>query len=153
MTTGKRTGVTLAELIIIVSIVAALAVIAVPRLQFAAVYHKQAEATARKIVTDLRRTRRLAISNAATNTDGFKLKMSELAPYTEYHIENESTKQTVDSHTIDSAVTCTGGGEFLFRPLGNLSDASDTELIVSASGKTYTITVVRATGAIKCVQQ
>ena len=149
---GKRQAFTIVELLIIMMIVAVLAVIAVPRLQFATVRRKKADATARKIVTDLRRTRGLAIADAATNTDGFKLKMSGSAPYDEYEIENKDTGETVDSHTIDSAVSCTGGNEFEFGPLGNLLSGSDTQLAVSADGKTFTITVIPATGMIKCTE-
>ena len=148
----KRQSYSLTELIIIVMFVGIFAAIAVPRLNFALISKHKAETTAKKIVTDLRRTRRMAISDAAENTEGFKLGMSGSAPYTEYEIENEDTGETVDSHTIDSAVTCTGGDEFIFGPLGNLLAGSDTQLTVSAEGKNFTITITPATGMIKCTE-
>ncbi len=148
----KRKAYSVIELIIIVLIVAALAFIAVPRLQFAALYRRQADTVARKIVTDLRRTRRLAISDAANNTDGFALNMTGASPYSAYEIVNLNTSATVDSHTIDSDISCTGGATFQFGPLGNLKAGSDTQLTVAAKGKTFTITTISATGTVKCTE-
>ena len=142
----------LIELIIVVLCIGILAAVAVPRLNFAAISKHKAETTARKIVIDIRRARRLSISNAATNTDGFKLNMDGQAPYSSYRIENSDTEEVIDSHTIDSAVTCTGGKKFIFGPLGNLKSKSDTQLVVSAEGRTFTITATRATGMIKCTK-
>ena len=143
------------ELIIIVVIVAALTLIAVPRLGFTALRRKQADTVAKKIVTDLRRTRRLAISDAATNTDGFALNMTGGSPYTGYEIEDLSTSTIITNGTfsIDSAISCTGGANFQFGPLGNLKDGSGTQLTVSAEEKTFTITVISATGTVKCTEE
>ena len=145
---------TIVELIIIVLFLGALAAIAVPKLNFSTIFKQQADGLARKIVTDLRRTRRLAISDAATNTDGFALNMTGSSPpgYTGYNIVDANSDETVDSHTIDSDVTCTGGDEFQFGPLGNLLSESDTELTVSVPPKTFTITITSATGMVKCTE-
>ncbi len=143
---------TIVELIIIVLFLGVLAAIAVPKLNFSAIFKQQADCLARKIVTDLRRTRTLAISDAASNTDGFAMNMTGSSPYTGYEIVNLNTEETVDSHTIDSDVSCTGGDEFQFGPLGNLLSGSDTELTVSAPGKTFTITITSATGMVKCTE-
>lgn len=167
-------GVTLVELILVVLFLGIFAVIAVPRLQFATLHGKQADTVAKKIVTDLRRTRRLAISDAANNTNGFQLKMIGTSPspvpvpipmlpllaatvpvplgYTGYEIINLNTGTTIDSHTIDSGIRCTGGRYFSFGPLGNLKAGSDTQLTVAAGGKSFTITIISATGMVKCVE-
>ena len=113
----------------------------------------KAGTTARKIATDLRRTRRLAISDAANNNKGFELKMlPSSSPYTSYEIENLDTDATVDSHTIDSQVSCNGDKDFDFEPLGNLKNGSSTEITVEGGGRSYLITVTVATGAVKCVE-
>jgi Tfp pilus assembly protein FimT len=148
----KARAFSLVEAIIAVVFVGIIAMIAVPRLNFAAVPRQKADCVASKIVADLRRTRGLAISHAADNSKGFSLTMLGTVPYAGYEIVNADTTEVVDYHTIDSAVSCTGGNNFEFGPLGNLRPGSDTQLIVSAEGKTLTITIISATGTIKCVE-
>lgn len=148
----NEAGYSLVELIIVVIFLGIFAVVAVPRLNYAIISKQKADTVARKIVTDLRRTRSLAISDAASNSEGCELKMVGAAPYTAYEIENSDTGETLDSHTIDSSVSCTGDNKFEFGPLGNLKAGSGSELSVSADGKTYTITIVPATGAAKCAE-
>lgn len=148
----EKKAFSLVELIIIVVFLGVFAAVAVPRLNLAIISKKKTETTARKIVTDLRRTRGLAISDAANNSKGFELRMLGSSPYTGYEIENRDSKTIVDSHTIDSAVSCTGDNKFKFGPLGNLTDAGHKVLTVTAEGKSFTITVLRATGAVQCVE-
>jgi Tfp pilus assembly protein FimT len=150
----QKKAVTLIELVLIVLFLGIFAAIAVPRLNFSAILKQKADTIARKIVTDLRRARRLAISDAATNTDGFALNMTGSAPYSGYEIVNLNTSTTITNGTfsIDSAISCTGGDEFQFGPLGNLKAGSDTQLTVEAEEKTFTITVIKATGTVKCVE-
>ena len=143
---------TLVELIIVVVFLGIFAAISVPRLNLSIISKQKADCQARKIITDLRRTRTLAISDAANNTNGFALKMTGTAPYSAYEIVNLDTEATVDSHTLNSAVSCTGGANFGFGPLGNLLSGSDTELAVSAQGKTFTISIIPATGMIRCAE-
>jgi hypothetical protein len=78
--------------------------------------------------------------------------MTGFAPYTAYEIVNLNTSATVDSQAVDSYVSCTGGVNFQFGPLGSLKVGSDTQLIISSGGKTYTITIISATGTVKCVE-
>jgi type II secretory pathway pseudopilin PulG len=149
--TGKRTAYSLAEMIIVVLILGALAFIAIPRLDFAAIYHKQAYTVAKTIVTDLRRTRTLAIVNAAANQNGFTLRIDGSS----YQIINNNTPpgETVPNsqQTIPPQVTCEGGPDFTFGPLGNLT-SSGTQLKVSDKDKdrTYIITVIPGTGIAEC---
>ena len=122
---------------------------------FAIIAKQKADCQARKIVTDLRRTRGLAISNAADSSAGYALNMEPNAPgpYTSYRIVDINDSSTVDSYNIDSdTVTCTGGSHFQFNYLGNLKTESDTQLKVSAEGKEFTIDITRATGMIKCTE-
>ncbi len=148
----QKNAFTFVELILVVIFLGILMAISVPRLNFAVISKQKADGQARKIVTDLRRTRSLAISDAANNSSGFALSMVGSAPYTAYEIINIDTATTVDSHTINPAVSCTGGTDFKFGPLGNLLSGSDAELNVSAHGKTFTITIVPATGMVRCTE-
>ena len=149
-----KTAYSLVEVIFVVVFVGICAAIAVPRLNFAIISKYEAEAAAKKIVTDLRRTRRLAISDAANNSDGFALNMTGSSPFSGYEIVNLNTSTIIANGTfsIDSGISCTGGATFQFGPLGNLKAGSDTQLIVSNGGKSFAITIIPATGAIKCVE-
>ncbi len=150
--TRQKNAFSLVELILVVIFLGILAAISMPRFSFSAISKQKADCQARKIITDLRRTRTLAISDAANNTSGFTLNMVGPAPYTAYEIINLDTTETTDSHTINSAISCTGGEDFKFGPLGNLVSGSDTELNVSAQGKTFAITIIPATGMVRCTE-
>lgn len=145
-------GYSLVELIIVVLFIGIFAAISVPRINFAIINKQQADTAARKIVTDLRRTRTLALSDAADNTSGFALNMTGSSPYSAYEIENLDTLATVDTHSFDSTVECSGGSDFEFGPLGNLVTGSDSSLTVTSGGRSFTITIIPATGAVKCVE-
>ena len=141
----------LVELIIVVMFIGILAAISVPRINFAIISKQKVETVARKIVVDLCRTRRLAIADAANNSKGFEMKMTGSQPYSGYEIENVDTNETVDSLTIDSDISCTGHNNFKFGPMGNLT-GSDFQLDVASQGKSFTITIISATGMVKCVE-
>ncbi len=148
-----KTAFSLVELLIVVMFLGIFAVIAVPRFNFAMVSRHKAEAVARKLVVDLRRTRGLAISDAANNSQGYELKMVGSVPYTAYEIENMDTHEMVDSHTTDGiTINCPTGHKFRFGPLGELKSGSATQMVISAQGKTFTITIIPATGLVKCTE-
>jgi Tfp pilus assembly protein FimT len=145
--TGQRKAYSIIELMVVVLILGALTFIAVPRLNFGVLYRKQAHTVAKQIVTDLRRTRTLAIVNAANNTTGFTLSISGSS----YQIIDDSNSVTVDSETIDPHISCGGGTTFSFGPLGNLrATASPLTVSDTAGTRTYTITVIPATGIVEC---
>jgi Tfp pilus assembly protein PilE len=148
--TKQRKAFTVVELLLIVLFLGIFAAIAVPRLQFATLHGKQADTDARKIVTDLRRTRTLAISNAVTHPDGYMLEVTGSSSY-RISIINGAI---VDTLTIDSTITCIDGTEFRFGHLGNPQQpGSGTQLTVAAGaagGKSFMITITSATGAVKC---
>jgi Tfp pilus assembly protein FimT len=148
---AKRTNAhTLIEVMIIVLILGTLAFIAIPRMNFSTLYRKQADATARKIVTDMRRARLLAITNAVNNSDGFALQRSGST----FEIKDLSDSSTVpnSTFTVDSSISCSGGTNFQFGPLGNLKAGSDSTLTVSSEGKRFTISIIAATGSIQCTE-
>ena len=124
-----------------------------------AISSQRVDAAVKRIVTDLRRTRSLAISHAADNPDGYELRMTTVvsaAPrlgfpftasilasayqsYRGYRIVNLHTGATVETHTLSSTISCRGGNRFAFGPNGNLLDDSDTQLRISAEDDLFTI--------------
>ena len=148
----KRTGFSLVEAILVVLFIGVFSAIAIPKFNQAVISKYKSEVAAKNIVTCLRRARGLAISNAATNTDGFSLNLTGSDPYTGYEIVNLKTSEILDSHTFDSKVTVTGtASDFDFGPLGNLT-STYTQITVSAEGKSFTITIIPATGIVKCTE-
>ncbi len=142
----------LVELIVVVLFIGILAAITVPRIDFAIISKQKVDTVSQKIVTDLRRTRGLAISNAANNTSGYELKLTGSGPYTGYDIINLNDLAVVDSLKIDPDVACTSGDdEFKFGPMGNL-ESSEYQLQVVTQGRSFTITIIPATGMVKCVE-
>jgi type II secretory pathway pseudopilin PulG len=157
----KKRAFTLPDLILVVLFIGIFAAIAAPKINFAVISRQKADGLARKIVTDLRRTRMLAISNAATNTEGFELLTNPPtgpAVRTYYMIRDFTVNPPtpLDEHTIDPDVTVTSNVRGMrFGPLGNVLPSPDgypSWVKISAEGKTYTITFVRATGTVKCVE-
>jgi type II secretory pathway pseudopilin PulG len=148
----KRRGFSAVELILVGVFLAIFAAIAVPRLSFSGISGHRAETVARKIVTDLRRTRRMAISEAVNNILGYQLNMLGGSPFTGYEIVKVNELDPIESQAIDSDVTVTGGIIFRFGPQGNITLPGNMELAVSGQGKSFTITVIVATGAVICVE-
>jgi Tfp pilus assembly protein FimT len=148
----QKTAFTLVELLLAVLFLGIFAYITVPRMQTSIIERYKSETAAQKIVTDLRLARNLAITEAASNTAGFALQMAGTSPYSGYTIVNLSNSQIVSTHTVDVKVSCSGGSLFKFGPMGNLLAGSDTQLVFSVSGKTSTISLIPATGAVQCVE-
>lgn len=146
----KQKGATLVELIIVVLMIGALAFVAIPRMNMGVVTKYKARTTAQKLASAIRKTRSLAISNAATNSTGFRLRMTGRRTYTGFAIIDLSDNSTVETQSIDSDVTCTGARTFTFGPLGNRFVRERRMLSVSGNGKTVTITVTSTTGMVKC---
>jgi hypothetical protein len=113
----------------------------------------KAEAAAWEVVTALRRTRSLAISQAAENAVGYALCVNDSSGDTICEIVDLTDSSVVDSLSIDSAVTFSGGRRFEFDMLGAVKTSSDSELNVSAEGKSLAISIVPATGMVKCQEQ
>jgi len=145
-------AVTLVELLIVMLIISAFTFIAVPRMGMAAVFRGKAETAANQIASAVRHCRTLAIDNAAANPQGFQLVMTGSPNYSGYKIINLQTGQTVKSEKIQTGITCTGADDFRFGPLGSRLADSDN-LIVSGGGKSFTISVISATGMVKCTKQ
>jgi prepilin-type N-terminal cleavage/methylation domain-containing protein len=150
----SKEGYSLTELVIVVAIMAAMAAVAVPRFSFALVGRTKAEAAAYKLMADLRLARIMAISNAATNDKGYEVDLTGSSPYTGYQVISTKDNSVVRTITFSSGmtVTCTGSYKFRFEPLGDLKGDSGSQIRVVGNGKTWTLTFVAATGAVKCTE-
>lgn len=150
--TAKKSGFTLVELLIVVMIIGIITFIAVPRMGLSTIVAGKAQTSAKKIASAIRHARGLAIASAATNSQGFSLNMTGSGSYTGYQIINLDTGEVVETGSIDPKISCTGADDFRFGPLGNRLQNADG-LIIAAGGKTFNITVVSATGMVKCQEQ
>jgi prepilin-type N-terminal cleavage/methylation domain-containing protein len=142
-------GRTLVEVVTVVLVLSILACIAVPRLNFGAVWGARADAAVQRLATDLRHTRTLAITHAARNPKGFALLMCGTDPYRSYEIVDRHDRAVVTACRLPAGVQCEGGRRFEFGPLGNLQNGSDVCLSIRAEGRSYRLEIVPATGAVE----
>ncbi len=145
---AKRKAFTLVELIIVVLIIGIMAFITVPRMGFSIISGGKAQATAQRLAAAIRFTRTLAITNAATNTQGFSLNMTG-SPYSGFQIVNLQTNDVNQTGSLAAGISCSGDRQFQFGPFGNRIGGTGS-LTVSGGGKTYILTVVSSTGMVKC---
>ena len=140
---------TLVEVVTVVLVLSILTCIAVPRLDFGAVWGARADAVVQRLATDLRHTRALAITHAAENPDGFVLVMRGVDSYRSYQIIDQHDRAVVTTCNLPPGVQCAGGRWFEFGPLGNLQNGSDASLGIRSEGKSYRLEIVPATGAVE----
>jgi len=156
MKTAKK-GVTLVELLIVMLIMGVLAFVAVPRMGLATIVMGKSQTAANTMAAAIRHSRTLAITKAAQYPQGFSLNMTgPSSSYTGFRIVNVQTGQVVESGTIPSKVTCTtdGDGIFWFGPFGNSTGGTGNLTIsIIGGGKSSLISVVSATGMVKCTEQ
>ena len=142
-------GHTLVEVVTVVLVLSILTCVAVPRLDFGAVWGVRADAVVQQLATDLRHTRVLAITQATRNPDGFALVMQGADPYRSYQIIDQHDRTVVTTCRLPAGVQCGGGRRFEFGPLGNLQNGSDAYLGIRTEGKSYRLEIVPATGAVQ----
>jgi type II secretory pathway pseudopilin PulG len=142
----------MAEMLLVVIIIGVLAAVAVPRFSMATIHTKQDEALVRKLTTDLRKTRMMAIANAADNSSGFQLRINTSSPKS-YEIRNLQTNQTVESFPVDSRITFSGTTQFSFTTLGSLNPATSVQMTVTGQNKVWVFDIYGYTASVKCTEQ
>lgn len=141
----RKNGFTLIEVLFVILVLAIVMAIALFRPGLGFTTKSKVRTTAQRLVSDLRLTRRLAI----TNNDDYTLTV--YPDDDEYKIFDSGSSQVGHTRAVDSDITLNGDTNFVFHPLGNASSGSS--LSVSAGGNQYGITVVSATGMVSVEEE
>ena len=138
----RKRGYTLLEILFVVIVLAILAGIAIPRLGVDFSTKMKVKTAAQRLISDLRYTRRLAI----TNNEDYRLSVDSSEK--EYSIYDSGDMQVGQTRSIDSDITISADKDFIFESLGNASASSDTDISLSANGNQADISVTTATGMV-----
>ncbi len=139
---------TLVEVMVVVAVLGVIVAIALPR--FGGVNERRLEAEARRIQSDLRLTRRLAI----TDNSDYILKITPASNvYKIYAGSIAPGNQVGETRTIKSEITASGDDEFTFESLGNADASSGTSLTLTTGSSQYKLYVTIATGRVSIEAQ
>ncbi len=121
-------------------------IISIPRISTSSIFTSHGRGLVERVVTDVRRTRMMAISSASENPKGYAL----YATSTGYEIRSLGTSIDVINTANQyfewpSYVTC-HPASIQFGPLGNLLPTSDQQMNIRVENDSYVITVIPSTG-------
>jgi Tfp pilus assembly protein FimT len=141
-----KRGFTLVEAMIIVALLGIIMAMILPR--FGGISERRLEMEARRIQTDLRLTRRLAITNGVN----YILKVYPLTnEYKIYRGSIADPNQVGETRTIKSEIAASGNDQFAFESAGNASAAAT--LVLTSGSYQYNVSVTAATGRVSIAQQ
>ncbi len=145
-------GFSLTELMLMMLIMAVLAAVAIPRFNLASVDRQNVKSVAYHIASQLELARQMAISDAATNTEGFEFVLD--GPKNSYCIFNADTSDLVENseYEFDEDIQVNGKKTVRFGPAGNISAGGSVMIKIWSGDLGYDITVNRITGMVKCEQ-
>ncbi|RKY03491.1 hypothetical protein DRP77_05985 [Candidatus Poribacteria bacterium] len=141
-----RRGLTLIELIAVLSIMAVLLAISVPKLAPIFIWRVKASSAAREIASKLLYVRSEAISASTRCSIKF---LPSAGPFKRYVIRKRIGRgwETIEEGRLPADVRVEGDPEFIFEPLGNSSSGS--QLRVSGGDQLYLISVDPVTGNVE----
>ncbi len=142
----RARGYTLIELVFVVVVIVLVAMVVIPRMGLPFTVKMKVYTASKKLVSNLRYTRRLAI----TNNENYRLNVDSST--NEYEIYDSGDAQVGNTETIDSSITVSDDKDFIFEAFGNASAASDTSISLTADGNQYDLIVTTATGRVELVE-
>jgi len=140
-------GFTLIEIAVVVAIMGIILAAGIIRLSPTSVHMAQAEYTAHIIAADLRRAQSQAITDGKSHYVLFAGSLEDFTSYAIYRTESPSDVQVDETRTFPDSVTVTGStNRVTFTPGGDALE--NGAYSVTASGRSFDITVTLATGAV-----
>jgi Tfp pilus assembly protein FimT len=144
-----RSGFTLVEAMVIIAVIGIITAISLPRFDVPLTTRLRVENEARRIQSDLRLARRLAI----TNNDDYILRA--YASSNEYKIFKGSVatgNQVGETRVVPWQIAVSGDNRFTFESLGNAASTSGTSLSLTSGSYQYDITITIATGRVSIAE-
>jgi Tfp pilus assembly protein FimT len=129
------------EVVLITILLAVVATIAIPRLNFAGIHVAEVKTTAQAFAGQLRLARSLAIANAGANNQGYNVTIGAGA----YSLIDADTLATVKGPIdIPDGIVTSGNTSIGFNPLGESADgnAKATTFRYSTTSAVVTVTPV-----------
>lgn len=142
-----RSGFTLVEVMIVIAVLGILMAITLPR--FGGLTERKLENEARRVQSDLRLARTLAVASGVNCflmiyplTNEYKIYKGAVAP----------GNQVGETRIIKSGITASGNDTFIFEALGNANAASGTSMNLTSGSVQYNIAITAATGMVTIAQ-
>ena len=141
----RRSAFTLVELVVVIALLAIMAGVVVPRMNFGAVHKAEAQKAALDVAGYLRMARSLALSDAGANASGYKLLLTS----TTYDLQKASTSASVKGvQSLPSGVSVSGDTTFHFDRFGELVGGSGKSATFAKDGASHTVYVTAVGGVM-----
>ncbi|MCG8696465.1 MAG: prepilin-type N-terminal cleavage/methylation domain-containing protein [Bacteroidales bacterium] len=139
-------GFSLVELILVVSLLAIITSITVPRLNYGAINNATVKTTAQRFASTLRLARSFEIANSGSNEQGYRV-VIDTDSYSLLHATSLATER--GPITIPAGVSTSGDTTFQFNRLGESSDGLGKTVTFSNSEVSYVVTMTGVGGIVQ----